>query len=252
MPSRTAGPPRGRLKGVEIRDTGPAASHGRWVIIDRHWRQGDRLEVTLPMRLRFSPAPDQPSVQAVTYGPVVLAGADGSSAVTAMPHLDMASITMATRRPLTFRARADNRPVTLVPVARAHHQHYTVYWNTAAPPARPLPLRPGTLPGKTLELDRAVPRSPRCRRVDTSRRIARRAQHRDQTAQRPAPHLYDRGWQRRKLTADCLPYPGEPRVIGHHARGAYAMNDHDTDSAGHRQRRYPATTPATEYESSRF
>ena len=109
MPSRTAGPPRGRLKGVEIRDTGPAASHGRWVIIDRHWRQGDRLEVTLPMRLRFSPAPDQPSVQAVTYGPVVLAGADGSSAVTAMPHLDMASITMATRRPLTFRARADNR-----------------------------------------------------------------------------------------------------------------------------------------------
>ena len=30
-----------------------------------------------------------------------------------------------------FRAQADNRPVSLVPVARAQHQHYTVYWNTA-------------------------------------------------------------------------------------------------------------------------
>ncbi len=50
----------------------------------------------------------------------------GSSTATAMPHLDTASITMATRRPLTFRARADNLPVTLILVARAHHQHYTV------------------------------------------------------------------------------------------------------------------------------
>jgi uncharacterized protein len=148
VPSWTAGPPRVRLNGAEIRDTGPAASRGGWVIIDRYRRQGDRLEVTLPMRLRFSPAPDQPSVQAVTYGPVVLAGAYGGSAATAMPHLDTASITMATRRPLTFRARADNRPVTLVPVARAHHQHYAVYWNTA-PVSRAAPapaagrFRPG-------------------------------------------------------------------------------------------------------------
>ena len=144
MPSRTAGPPRGRLKGVEIRDTGPAASHGRWVIIDRHWRQGDRLEVTLPMRLRFSPAPDQPSVQAVTYGPVVLAGADGSSAATAMPHLDMASITMATRRPLTFRARADNRPVTW---SRSPAPTTSTTPSTGTPP-RPQPGRSRSGPGR--------------------------------------------------------------------------------------------------------
>ncbi len=74
VPSWTAGPPRVRLNGAEIRDTGPAASRGGWVIIDRYWRQGDRLEVTLPMRLRFSPAPDRPSVQAVTYGPAPAAG----------------------------------------------------------------------------------------------------------------------------------------------------------------------------------
>ena len=37
------------------------------MVIDRHWRTGDRLQVTLPMRLTLHPAPDQPFVQAVTY-----------------------------------------------------------------------------------------------------------------------------------------------------------------------------------------
>jgi len=36
------------------------------VVIDRYWQRDDRLQVTLPMRLGFSAAPDQPSVQAVT------------------------------------------------------------------------------------------------------------------------------------------------------------------------------------------
>lgn len=75
----------------------------------------------------------------------MLAGAYGTDAVSIMPELDRASITMATRRPLTFDATADGRPVTLLPVAGAHHQHCTVYWNTA-PPASGTPggrYRPG-------------------------------------------------------------------------------------------------------------
>ncbi len=48
-----------------------------------------------------------------------------------MPRLDIATIAMANRRPLTFSAQADGQPVTLIPVARAHHQHYSVYWDTA-------------------------------------------------------------------------------------------------------------------------
>ena len=42
---------------------------------------------------------------------------------------------------MTFQATADGKHVTLIPVARAQHQHYTVYWNTT--PARQ-PGRPGT------------------------------------------------------------------------------------------------------------
>jgi hypothetical protein len=85
------------------------------------------MEVTLPMRLAVHAAPDDPSVAAVSYGPVVLAGAYGGEAGSAMPELDVSSVTRVSQRPLVFQARAGRRPVRLIPVARAHHQHYTVY-----------------------------------------------------------------------------------------------------------------------------
>ena len=64
---------------------GSPARPGSWLAVRRRWRAGDRLEVTLPMRLDLHPTPDDPAVQAVTYGPVVLNGAYGSQAITAMP-----------------------------------------------------------------------------------------------------------------------------------------------------------------------
>ena len=42
--------------------------------IDREWRTGDRVEVTLPMTLRVEPLPGATDVVAFVYGPIVLAG----------------------------------------------------------------------------------------------------------------------------------------------------------------------------------
>ncbi|MEV5175398.1 hypothetical protein AB0L10_30950 [Streptomyces flaveolus] len=39
--------------------------------------------------------------------------------------------------PLRFTATADGKPVTLLPVARVHHQYYDVYWLTSRPPSPP-------------------------------------------------------------------------------------------------------------------
>src|SRR5260370_34120549 len=89
------------------------------------------------MGVAFHPAPHQPLVQAVTYGPVVLAGAYGTDTSTVMPLLDTASVRRAGQQPMTFSAVADGKPVTLIPVARAYHQHYTVYWRTADLPPTP-------------------------------------------------------------------------------------------------------------------
>jgi hypothetical protein len=158
VPSWVAGPPAVVLNGAPLR----AAVAGGWIAILRRWQPGDRLEVTLPMRLAFSVAPDAPSVRAVSYGPVVLAGAgvgaadaaadaatdafDDAAIVNAIRHpaaadaaprppllpvLDTASVRRTAARPMAFTATADGQPVTLVPVARAQHEPYTVYWQTS-------------------------------------------------------------------------------------------------------------------------
>jgi len=149
VPSWTAGPPGVVLNGTPLRNAVVPRGTGGWVAVSRRWRPGDWLEVTLPMRLAFTSAPDDPAVQAVTYGPVVLSGLYGASyaraadrtapvagdavaggAVDALPVLDVTSVRRIARRPMTFAATADARRVTMVPVARAQHQHYTVYWQT--------------------------------------------------------------------------------------------------------------------------
>src|SRR5262249_32823435 len=50
----------------------PAADS--YVKIDRVWREGDTVELTLPKRLREEPVPDNPSRMALMWGPLVLAG----------------------------------------------------------------------------------------------------------------------------------------------------------------------------------
>ena len=70
---------------------------------------------------QLEPAPDDRTVQAAAYGPVVLSGAYGRAA-TAMPRLRPGSLTRA-GGPLTFSAKADGRDVRLLPVARTQHQH---------------------------------------------------------------------------------------------------------------------------------
>jgi len=54
----------------------------------------------------------------------------GDRRITAMPGLDASSLTVLRTQPLTAQATADSEPVTLIPTARTHHQHYNVYWQT--------------------------------------------------------------------------------------------------------------------------
>ncbi|MGQ4384806.1 beta-L-arabinofuranosidase domain-containing protein [Streptomyces sp. SAS_270] len=113
----------------------PAA--GSWLTLDRTWRRGDRVEVTLPMRTTVEATPDDPDVKAVLHGPVVLAGAYGDTANPWMPRLDTSTIRQASSSPLRFTATADGETVTLLPISRVHHQYYDVYWLTGQPPSAP-------------------------------------------------------------------------------------------------------------------
>ena len=139
VPAWVDGPPAVMLNGALIPDavtppiSGPISGppSGGWVAIRRRWQAGDVLEVSLPMRLAFEPTPDDPAVQAVTYGPVVLSGVYAGHPGVLAPALEVSSVQQTASQPVTFGAVSGGKPVTLIPVNRAAHRYYTVYWQTA-------------------------------------------------------------------------------------------------------------------------
>ncbi|WP_228122303.1 beta-L-arabinofuranosidase domain-containing protein [Saccharothrix syringae] len=106
------------------------AAPGTYACLTRAWSSGDVVTLRLPMRVVVQPANDDPGVVAVTYGPVVLAGDYGDTALSAPPSLDTGSITRTGTSPLAFTARADGATVDLRPFHDAHGFNYTVYWRT--------------------------------------------------------------------------------------------------------------------------
>jgi len=124
------------------------AAPGSWLAVRRTWREGDRVELTLPLRARFEAAPDDPRTQAAIYGPIVLAGRLGTKGLASAtlraeptkprtvpeykldpveaPALKDASI-RAGRRPLEFVASAREGDMTLAPLSSIFDERYAVY-----------------------------------------------------------------------------------------------------------------------------
>jgi DUF1680 family protein len=118
------------------------AKPGSFIELKRTWKDGDRVELTIPMSLRLEAMPDNPQRVAILYGPAVLAGNLGdeakSSTVSFMPALVVEGHEpsqwmkpVAEAGPVTFRTVSVGRPwdVTLYPFYRMHHKRYAVYWD---------------------------------------------------------------------------------------------------------------------------
>ncbi|MEU4769956.1 beta-L-arabinofuranosidase domain-containing protein [Actinosynnema sp. NPDC023794] len=108
-----------------------ATTPGSYAALTRSWASGDVVTVRLPMRVVVQPASDNPAVAAVTFGPVVLSGNYGNTALSRLPALDTTSITRTGTSGLAFTARADGATVNLGPFYDAHGHNYTVYWSTS-------------------------------------------------------------------------------------------------------------------------
>src|SRR5581483_3886871 len=50
------------------------SSPSSYLVLNRTWKSGDKIELSLPMDLHIDPMPDDQTVQAMMYGPLVLAG----------------------------------------------------------------------------------------------------------------------------------------------------------------------------------
>jgi DUF1680 family protein len=128
-----------------------------YIVLDREWRRGDRIDIDLPMTLRTEPLPGTTDTVAFVYGPIVLAGRLGQEGLTPgsqiivneresgtmlnaaveVPTLagDVASLVAHVRRdahdPLVFRTVGIGRPhdVELAPYSRLAHERYALYWH---------------------------------------------------------------------------------------------------------------------------
>jgi uncharacterized protein len=149
-------------RGLEIKVNGRplqvSQQPGRYVAIDRVWRNRDTVEVKLPMSLRVEQLPGRSDVLAFVYGPIVLAGRLGKEGLAPgadiivnerttgdvlkadveVPKLRgnaeeiVSKVKRASDGSLTFQTNDIGAPhdVSLIPYFRIAHERYTIYWET--------------------------------------------------------------------------------------------------------------------------
>ncbi|GAA4798938.1 glycoside hydrolase family 127 protein [Streptomyces ziwulingensis] len=101
---------------------------GRYATVDRLWHTGDTVELVLPREPVWRPAPDNPQVTSLSYGPLVLAGEYGDTELATLPAIRPATLRPAAGGPAVFTALTGEHRVTLRPFHEVHHQRYNVYW----------------------------------------------------------------------------------------------------------------------------
>ncbi|KAB5523117.1 hypothetical protein GE09DRAFT_1207935 [Coniochaeta sp. 2T2.1] len=112
-------------------NAGVSTTPGSYASISRSWKEGDVVAIKLPMAFRLLPANDNKAVAAVAYGPVVLAGDYGNTAVSSTPTLALSSLKRTSSSALTFSGSAGGRTVPLKPYYDAQGINYVTYWTTS-------------------------------------------------------------------------------------------------------------------------
>ncbi|WP_165973486.1 glycoside hydrolase family 127 protein [Luteibacter rhizovicinus] len=131
------------------------ASPGSYLSLQREWRDGDRIELDLPMRLYSEALPGDDTQRAMLYGPLVLAARLGNQGLTramqygaydagpkpepkAQPTPRIAATTTQDNRwmqvqssdALRFEATTHQGRLAVVPLNQIKGERYAVYWQT--------------------------------------------------------------------------------------------------------------------------
>lgn len=147
--------------GVSVKVNGKAQriqqKSGSYIVLQRKWKSGDKVEVHFPMALHTITTSDDPLKAAILYGPIVLAGEMGTLnfqgsqpysnpwvrndyytydyrvpvAMNTSLTLDTQNINKAIQpvpgQSLTFRVVKEG--IVLKPLYNIHRQRYVVYWH---------------------------------------------------------------------------------------------------------------------------
>lgn len=127
-----------------------------YIVLNRVWKAGDRIDITYPMSLHLMATNDDPNMAAVLYGPIVLAGNMGTEGIKfpmpfAKDQLDYKNIPVpkdiittlnikgkklddcivpVKGEPLTFKTvDVSSKEITLIPYYMIDEQRYVIYWN---------------------------------------------------------------------------------------------------------------------------
>ncbi|MFO1511825.1 MAG: glycoside hydrolase family 127 protein [Verrucomicrobiota bacterium] len=136
------------LNGKVKERAGKASSY---LSLERKWKQGDVVTLTLPAALRLERAKDNSAMVSVFYGPVLLAGELGrdnmpndcgdKDAYVKMPAVAVPEIVTTSANPVDWLQPVQGAPlafqahdagavdgIVFRPLYEVHHQRYSVYW----------------------------------------------------------------------------------------------------------------------------
>ena len=131
------------------------ASPGSYLTLNRTWKEGDRVEIRLPMRLRMETLPGDRTQQAAMYGPPVLAGRLGTENLTKRmsyvessttppgeaipapvvitgPEDRLSWLRPVPGQPLALQTVGQDKTLSLIPLYKLFGERYAVYWKTAS------------------------------------------------------------------------------------------------------------------------
>jgi uncharacterized protein len=123
------------------------ADPSSYLVLRGPWKNGDRIELNLPMHLHAAPMPDKESLQAVMYGPMVMTSRFGDEPrekwyrhfaadekQEALPTVQLkgkpdapSSWLEPSGDKLTFRTAGQTQAATFVPLSSIVHERYAVY-----------------------------------------------------------------------------------------------------------------------------
>jgi DUF1680 family protein len=133
--------PQVRVNGQAVAATPDAEGY---LVLDRKWKNQDKIELTLPTDFYTEALPDNPDRRALFYGPTLLAGVLGNTEpepVTGVPVLVTASndpnawVKPVDAKHLRFQTAGLGTPhdVPLRPFNQTGNEYYTVYWDVFTP-----------------------------------------------------------------------------------------------------------------------
>jgi DUF1680 family protein len=143
---------RGVAVSVNGKQQNVDARPSSYLTLDRVWNGGDKIQVVMPMGLHIAPIPDDSTLRAAMYGPLVLAGKlgtkdltqadiygplgpDEKKPITVSPIVASGNsvdwVEPVHGQTLTFRTAGQASAIEMVPLYQLFDERYTAYWRVS-------------------------------------------------------------------------------------------------------------------------